>query len=205
MTIEIPYSSAQTVTINLLIRHQKEKSKVGITSNKHPTQSKSIPKPNADTSLIDSSLCCNRQTELFVNWNPFGSVTKNHWLSKKKSPTFWGEDLWTWKADPRYSNSSVFFKQKSTTKSNICTDCALLSTYQRNLETKMKYEKSPQPLKIKVYISWNTVIKNLDKTHLIQQVDNAGKQKSIVKFIKGCFKETVYKKQIEKQKKITVE
>lgn len=69
----------------------------------------------------------------------------------------------------------------------------------------MKYEKSPQPLKIKVYISWNTVIKNLDKTHPIQQVDNASKQKSIVKFIKGCFKETVYKKQIEKQKKITVE
>ena len=54
-------------------------------------------------------------------------------------------------------------------------------------------------------ISWNTVIKNLDKIHPIGQVDDAGKQKRIVKFTSDSFRETVYKNQKEKQKKLTVE
>ena len=36
-------------------------------------------------------------------------------------------------------------------------------------------------------ISRNTVIKNLNKTHPIGQVDDAGKQKRIVKFISDSF------------------
>ena len=54
-------------------------------------------------------------------------------------------------------------------------------------------------------ISRNTVIKNLDKIHPIGQVDDAGKQKRIVKFTSGSFRETVYKNQKEKQKKLTAE
>ena len=54
-------------------------------------------------------------------------------------------------------------------------------------------------------ISWGTVIKNLDKTDPIGQVDDAGKQNRIVKFTSDSFKETVYKNQKAKQKKLTAE
>ena len=44
LNIKIPYSSAQNVTIHSLRWHQKEKSKLHLTSNKIPKQSNSIPK-----------------------------------------------------------------------------------------------------------------------------------------------------------------
>ena len=44
LNIKIPYSSAQNVTIRSLRWHQKEKSKLHLTSNKNPKQSNSIPK-----------------------------------------------------------------------------------------------------------------------------------------------------------------
>ena len=44
LNIKIPYSSAQNVTIHSLRCHQKEKSKLHLTSNKIPKQSNSIPK-----------------------------------------------------------------------------------------------------------------------------------------------------------------
>ena len=43
-------------------------------------------------------------------------------------------------------------------------------------------------------ISRSPVIKNLNKTYPISQVDDAGKQKRIVKFRIDSFKETLYKK-----------
>ena len=46
-------------------------------------------------------------------------------------------------------------------------------------------------------------LRNLDKTHLIGQIDNAEKQKKIVKFTSDSFRETAYKNQKEKLKKLT--
>ena len=66
-------------------------------------------------------------------------------------------------------------------------------------------QKIAATIKEETCISRNTVIKNLDKTYPIDQVDDAGKQKRIVKFTSDSFKETVYKNQEEKQKKLTAE
>ena len=54
-------------------------------------------------------------------------------------------------------------------------------------------------------ITRNTVIRNIDKTHPIGQADENGKQKRIVKFTSDSFKEAVYRKHKEKQKKRVAE
>ena len=51
----------------------------------------------------------------------------------------------------------------------------------------------------------NTVIRNIDKAHPIGQADENGKQKRTVKFTTDSFKEAVYRKHKEKQKKYVVE
>ena len=54
-------------------------------------------------------------------------------------------------------------------------------------------------------ITRNTVIRNIDKTHPIGQADENGKQKRIVKLTSDSFKEVVYRKHKEKQKKHVAE
>ena len=64
----------------------------------------------------------------------------------------------------------------------------------------MKYKKQPQPSKKKhVSVGRNTVIKNLNKTHPISQINDAGKQKRIEKFTIDSFKETVQIQKIERK------
>ena len=54
-------------------------------------------------------------------------------------------------------------------------------------------------------IARNIVIRNISKAHPIEQADENGKQKRIVNFTSDSFKEAVYRKHKEKQKKHVAE
>ena len=80
---------------------------------------------------------------------------------------------------------TVFFKRKSTTKSNLVNN----GLEEHGDEDEI--QKTAATIEEETGISQNTVIKSLDKTHVIGQVDDASKQKIIVKFTTDSFRETV--------------
>ena len=126
LTIKIPYSSALTVTVNSLIWHQKEKSKVHLISNKHPKQRDSVPKTKHQTHQFLPLLLPTTRTVCQL---------KSLWKSSKKASIIYEKKLNFWKErslnlkarSTLLKQLTVFSKQKSTTKSNIRGDHALLS------------------------------------------------------------------------------
>ena len=85
-------------------------------------------------------------------------------------------------------------------------DCASWLVILHNLGRRMNYKKLQPPLKTKqVYIACNTLIRNIDQGHPIKHADENWKQKRIVKFTSDNFKEAIYRKHKEKQRKHVVE
>ena len=64
-----------------------------------------------------------------------------------------------------------------------------------------EFQKVATTIEDKTGIACNIVIRNIDKGHPIKHVDENWKQKRIVKFTLDSFKEAIYRKRKEKQRK----
>lgn len=125
MTIKVPYSLAQNRYYQLA--NTTSKTKVKSTSNKHPKQSNSVLKAQRYHQTHQFLPLLLPTSRAVWQPKPFWKSNKKASITNEKKLNFWRGGSLNLKA--RFTllkQLTVFFKQKSTTRSNICSNHALL-------------------------------------------------------------------------------